>query len=572
MYVALLHKISYYNAKLFIVHINGLLDKIKAPSEKEKMTILESRMWRYYRNPDRIDELVPFYDDLYDNKEDIKEAFDFAASGAKTIQRNGIRLFADVKSRFYNVVNSRRVTTDSPEKHDRRLFLFGNCCAAGAFVEDKYTCASYLQRMLNEKYPDKIQVINAANWRGFSDTVRQMLSPHYEFQKNDIIVIITNDIDKHSINTALSHFKGKEGFVICHMHDHEELSTIFEKGREPGQEDMLFDQQHMTHRGYKILAGHICKHVSSHFIDDQIQDVKNPISSLLKENEAYLEKLKEIRQQRGDIGLKIGSIVMNCNPFTLGHEYLVHEARKNCDYLYIFVLEEDKSYFTFQDRLEMVRRGLSGLENICIIPSSKLIISSDTMPEYFSKDEQKDAVIDTSYDLDIFSTVIAPILDINMRFAGTEPYCNITRQYNQGMREILPRHGIEFVEIPRKNLDIEPISASETRKRWESGERDKILEMVPLTTYEYLLEACSNDTQATAESQEPKLDEPKKAPKDELKDEPQKNRPLLIKIEQWCAKIFLSNRKYRKIVHSREEFYRDSKVKMFRIWFKMTSK
>ena len=54
---------------------------------------------------------------------------------------------------------------------------------------------------------------------------------------------------------------------------------------------------------------------------------------------------------------KVGAAVMNCNPFTIGHRYLIETAAKECDLLYIFVLSEDKSEFSFADRLEMVKRG-----------------------------------------------------------------------------------------------------------------------------------------------------------------------------------------------------------------------
>ena len=43
--------------------------------------------------------------------------------------------------------------------------------------------------------------------------------------------------------------------------------------------------------------------------------------------------------------MKFGAVVMNCNPLTLGHRYLIEQALKQCDYLMIFVVQEDKSFF-----------------------------------------------------------------------------------------------------------------------------------------------------------------------------------------------------------------------------------
>lgn len=45
----------------------------------------------------------------------------------------------------------------------------------------------------------------------------------------------------------------------------------------------------------------------------------------------------------------------------LGHRYLIEEAKKQVDFLYIFVVEEDKSCFRFCDRFKMVKDGVSDL-------------------------------------------------------------------------------------------------------------------------------------------------------------------------------------------------------------------
>ena len=45
---------------------------------------------------------------------------------------------------------------------------------------------------------------------------------------------------------------------------------------------------------------------------------------------------------------------MNCNPMTKGHLHLLETARKFVDYLYVFVVEEDKSDIPFAVRYAMV--------------------------------------------------------------------------------------------------------------------------------------------------------------------------------------------------------------------------
>lgn len=184
----------------------------------------------------------------------------------------------------------------------------------------------------------------------------------------------------------------------------------------------------------------------------------------------------------------VGSIVMNCNPFTLGHQYLIEYAASQVDYLYIFVVEEDKSFFLFKDRLELVKKGTGHLDNVKVLPSGKFIISSNTFSEYFDKANLKGTQIDTSLDVETFATQIAPTLDISVRFVGQEPLDPITNQYNMSMKELLPKYGIELREIPRKESGNSVISASRVRRYLKEKRWNEIKEIVPITTYEFLKE------------------------------------------------------------------------------------
>jgi [citrate (pro-3S)-lyase] ligase len=182
---------------------------------------------------------------------------------------------------------------------------------------------------------------------------------------------------------------------------------------------------------------------------------------------------------------------MNCNPFTLGHRYLIETASKQVDTLYIFVVEENKSFFEFEDRYQLVKAGTQDLENVVVLPSGKFIISALTFPGYFYKDNNKDAVVDTSKDVDLFGKYIAKILNIKVRFVGEEPIDMVTRQYNRSMQERLPLYGIEVMEIKRKEMGAQVISASRVRKCLENKDFEGIRELVPETTYEYLVKKYS---------------------------------------------------------------------------------
>lgn len=177
---------------------------------------------------------------------------------------------------------------------------------------------------------------------------------------------------------------------------------------------------------------------------------------------------------------------MNCNPFTLGHQYLAEYAAAQVAKLYIFVVEEDKSEFPFADRIELVKQGVKHIPNVEVLPSGKFIISQQTFSGYFNKAELQDVAVDSSEDVEIFGKEIAPTLGITVRFAGEEPTDNVTRQYNETMKKILPQYGVEFIEIPRKTFGDEAISASKVREALHAGDFDKIKTLVPETTLNYL--------------------------------------------------------------------------------------
>ncbi len=183
---------------------------------------------------------------------------------------------------------------------------------------------------------------------------------------------------------------------------------------------------------------------------------------------------------------KIGCVVANCNPFTLGHRYLIETAARQCHWLYVFVLSEDKSQFSFAQRLEMVKQGTEDLQNVTVLPTGPYLISSATFPTYFLKDSAPIDTIQCALDCQVFGAHYAPHFGITTRFVGTEPNCQVTASYNETMKQILPRLGVEVVEISRKTLEDTPISASRVRELMKQEAWEELEKLVPPTTLEYL--------------------------------------------------------------------------------------
>lgn len=208
-----------------------------------------------------------------------------------------------------------------------------------------------------------------------------------------------------------------------------------------------------------------------------------------------------------------GAIVMNANPFTKGHRYLVEQAASLVDNLYVIVVKEDRSRFPYVERKAMIEAGCAGLDNVVVCEGSDYAISAATFPTYFLKklDDATDTQI--ALDLDLFVNHIAKPLGVTVRFAGSEPEDALTRRYNELMAEILPgtsvavvrqdhqpdselvegsavrqaRRPIDFVEIPRLEQKGNPISATSLRRALDKGNLKEAMEYIPKSTVPYLV-------------------------------------------------------------------------------------
>jgi [citrate (pro-3S)-lyase] ligase len=184
--------------------------------------------------------------------------------------------------------------------------------------------------------------------------------------------------------------------------------------------------------------------------------------------------------------------VVNCNPFTLGHRYLLEKAAREAPWLYVLVVEEDRSLFPFPVRMELVRQGTADLENVTVIPGGRYVISSLTFPSYFTREEDL-ACAQAALDLEIFARHIAPVLKVRTRYVGEEPYCSLTNTYNTCMKEILPARGIDVCQVPRLMKKGQVVSASLVREMIRQDRLKAVSELVPPSTYRYLLSPESKE-------------------------------------------------------------------------------
>jgi [citrate (pro-3S)-lyase] ligase len=213
--------------------------------------------------------------------------------------------------------------------------------------------------------------------------------------------------------------------------------------------------------------------------------VHHPKTTLLEYGrglERYLEAHRSLVREGEN-----GAVVVNCNPFTLGHRYLIEEAARRVDTLYVFVVREDRSAFPFEVRFRLVREGTADLANVTVLESSAYAVSQITFPTYFLKDADSPFDIQMEVDLTLFGRHLAPFFHVRRRFIGTEPYCRTTRLYSEAMKRILPRYGVETVQLERRREGDAVVSAFRVREALRKEAYETVRQLVPESTLRFIL-------------------------------------------------------------------------------------
>lgn len=218
-----------------------------------------------------------------------------------------------------------------------------------------------------------------------------------------------------------------------------------------------------------------------------------PKAILMENGNGLRNYCSQLNALAGDKGEKRGVIVMNANPFTLGHRYLVDQAAAQVDTLFIIVVKEDRSLFSYAERKAMIMAGVADIANVVVCEGSDYAISAATFPTYFLKQLSDATDTHITLDLDLFARHIAPALGATVRFAGSEPLDATTRRYNRLMTELLPAQGIDFVEIERCLINDNIVSATAVRDALTEQTLLKALPLVPHTTVPYLVSQLAAD-------------------------------------------------------------------------------
>lgn len=242
----------------------------------------------------------------------------------------------------------------------------------------------------------------------------------------------------------------------------------------------------LTFRGYHKYFLFTKENEAKYFISLNFQEIVsyNGISYLENSFNPITAELNGLLSNLNLKAKSVGSVIVNCNPPTNGHLYLISEASKNHDKLLVFLVSEDKSFFPFEIRKRLLLEATKDLTNVVVLPSTKYLISSSTFPSYFLKDLSKKSELEMHLDVKIFVNYFMPIFNIKKRYVGTEETDKFTNEYNNVLKFYLHNN----LHVLKRIKDNETaISASSVRKHFKEGNFKAIKKLVPEATYNFLI-------------------------------------------------------------------------------------
>lgn len=216
---------------------------------------------------------------------------------------------------------------------------------------------------------------------------------------------------------------------------------------------------------------------------------KTDYGLILEKGTPNIDSYRQGLKQRPATAKTVAAIVMNANPFTKGHRYLVEKAARENDWVYVFVVNQDVSLFTTKERTDLVREGTKDLTNVAVENGGDYMVSYLSFPAYFVKDQDQAIAYQTALDASLFKEQLAKPLGIQKRYVGTEPLSHTTALYNEALKNILPPE-VLVEEVPRLKASgsDQVVSATEVRQKIKEEQVNDLAQLVPESTFDFIKE------------------------------------------------------------------------------------
>lgn len=382
---------------------------------------------------------------------------------------NAFEYKRNMVGKYFNAQDGRRVTCFQPEEYIGTIYLVGMCTVIGAFVEDQFTIASFLQRKLLEN-GFKYRVENYASMIRPDSALEKRLEEIKEYSHNDIIVYLSGFTRTVEVNGS--------------------LEKIFERNKIPS-EWVKDGYTHCNHKANQVIAESMFEMIKSDLPEDNIKNEKEKmridISGMMRSyiQRSYLDQY--FMNYSGERYNTVGAVVIEGSPFNSGHRYIIEYASQKVDFVIVFVLQEDTSLFPFEERFQMIKKGIEDIPNIMVVPNGDFVLSMNNFPDYYKQNYSLTTGMNAEYDVNIFVDYIAKPLHITHRFAGEGVQGRVNKTYYEAMRRILPANGIEFVEIPKMAVGGEKVCTKQIQQYLEDEQYDIAFAFVPESTKRYLM-------------------------------------------------------------------------------------
>ena len=427
---------------------------------RKTRTELRKRFPRVENNLNNL--IAPYEKEFFDDLSNQRDYMDNIEKHYFVIEKDkqNLRLM-DIESKFINVKNGERATINQPEDYTRTIFFFGPCLVIGAYVSDEHTIESHLQQMINQA-GYKVKVVNCGCWGGNVATVGRMISTL--IREGDVVVAMLEDLDLED-----------ERFKCMNIWD------VLEANNAPAKW-LLDTPYHVNHHVCEMYARRLFEMIFA----PGYRDLEKK-QAFIKHDLDLVDRFFIQKYFHGvDLGKynSVACCVLNGNPFTNGHRYLIETASKDTDHVYLLSVREESSIFSFGERFAMAVEAVRDLDNVTVIPSGLFIGNVSNFPAYYAKVYAGDTRQQAESHVDAFISV-AKLLHVTHRYIGEEPADPVTNEINLASKRLMPKHNIQTVVLKRKEQDGKTVTGSFVR---ELAARDdpELETYVPKTTVDII--------------------------------------------------------------------------------------